>query len=460
MPQQQAENNSNRTTLEAFELSTQGLSSVNENCEDTKSLSPETKTSEPLMIVSSDDKSVLDVCPVEESLHEVKKVLSEIPEDDALVVDVNEKLLVEEEQSKKKGLFRHYLRCYYELWKTRLSSLVVFTAGCGYYAANKLHVISEEKDEIIKLVSSSPSRSSVVGFCIGTFLQAASANSFNEILEIERDKLMKRTFNRPLPRNKIGVPHAITQAVVAGAAGTFILYKYTNKETALLGLANLLLYVCVYTPTKPVHWINTWIGTLNGSLPPLMGVTAAMLPYSISKGLSTKSSSSWMSLIPSSDYNNKLLATGLFMFGSMYLWQITHFMAISYKCRRDYDIAGYKMLSISNPEAAATQSLLHSLALFPLCWSLPAFGVVPWWFAVVTTPINYYFLLKPAITFKKNVTYDNATRLFFKSLAHLSILYGLAMVAFKLQQSESYLNLADKASNFFSRSWESVKSLF
>ena len=396
-------------------------------------------------------------CPVEESLTEINQAIREQKkeaEDDAIVIDV-EKILAEEEELKKKGKLRRYMRCYFELWKTRLSSLVVFTTAGGYYAASNIHKISAEKDEILQLLGKQQNGSSVLALFVGTFLQSACANSFNEILEIERDKLMKRTFNRPLPRSRISVEHAVVQALIAGTAGTYILHRYTNKETALMGLANLLLYVCVYTPTKPLHWINTWVGTLNGSLPPLMGVTAAMLPLS-----SDKFSLANMFSANSSDYNRKLLATGLFMFGSMYLWQISHFMAISYKCRGDYAKAGYKMLSISNPQAAATQSLLHSVALLPLCWALPAFGVVPWWFAVLSTPINYYYLIKPSIVFKKDVTYDNATRLFFKSLYHLSFLYGFSILAFKMTQSDAYNKVADKVSNFFSDAWTSVKSLF
>lgn len=55
-----------------------------------------------------------------------------------------------------------------------------------------------------------------------------------------------------------------------------------------------------------MHPINTWIGTLNGSLPPLMGCTAAT--------------------------NTIFHPTGMYMFLALYLWQIVHFMAISYKC--------------------------------------------------------------------------------------------------------------------------------
>ncbi len=149
--------------------------------------------------------------------------------------------------------------------------------------------------------------------------------------------------------------------------------------------------------------LNTWVGTVNGSLPPLMGSSAAT--------------------------GNVTDPMGLFLFGVMYLWQITHFMAINYKCKSDYGRAGYRMLANENPSLAATHALLHSALLFPICWALPVLNVAPWWFAAVSTPINYHYLLKPSIDFKRDINYDKATRLFFKSLAHLSLLFGATVAA-------------------------------
>lgn len=87
------------------------------------------------------------------------------------------------------------------------------------------------------------------------------------------------------------------------------------------------------------------------------------------------------------------------------------------------------MLSIYAPERAATHALVHAALIFPLCWILPFFGVSPW-FALLTTPINYYLMFKPALEFKKEVNYSNATKLFFKSLGHLSVLFTVQVITF------------------------------
>jgi len=162
---------------------------------------------------------------------------------------------------------------------------------------------------------------------MGTFMQAAAANSINQVLEIERDGLMTRTHKRPLPTTRISKLHSILQALLIGTTGTLILYYKVNPLTSLLGLSNILIYTSIYTPWKIFHWSNTWIGTITGSIPPLMGAVAAL--------------------------NELWNPLGLFCFGSLFFWQIPHFMAICYKCRSDYERAGYEMLAIRDPKKSS-----------------------------------------------------------------------------------------------------------
>jgi len=126
-----------------------------------------------------------------------------------------------------------------------------------------------------------------------------------------------------------------------------------------------------------------------------------------------------------------------FLFSSLYLWQIPHFMAISYKCQSDYRHAGYSMLPIHNPGAAATQAVLHSVLMLPLCVYASSNGMLPFWFSLISLPINYYLQLRPAIAFKRDINYKNATSLFWCSLAHLPILFGSIVLASWVARKES-----------------------
>lgn len=48
-----------------------------------------------------------------------------------------------------------------------------------------------------------------------------------------------------------------------------------NPLTAALGVFNLALYTAVYTPMKRLSIANTWVGSVVGAVPPLMGWAAS-----------------------------------------------------------------------------------------------------------------------------------------------------------------------------------------
>jgi protoheme IX farnesyltransferase len=69
--------------------------------------------------------------------------------------------------------------------------------------------------------------------------------------------------------------HAIGFAAVSGAVGAAVLYIGVNPLTAALGVFNLALYTSVYTPMKRLSIANTWVGSIVGAIPPLMGWAAS-----------------------------------------------------------------------------------------------------------------------------------------------------------------------------------------
>lgn len=157
---------------------------------------------------------------------------------------------------------RGSLKTYAELSKLRLSSLVVVTTFAGFSCAG---VDIYDLTNVATMVSAS----------VGTALCAASAGTFNQVLEIDRDAKMKRTFHRPLPSGGVSSTKAAIFGLSTGALGTGLLYSMTNPVVAGLGLANILLYAGPYTLSKPHTEWNTWIGAIVGAVPPVMGWAAA-----------------------------------------------------------------------------------------------------------------------------------------------------------------------------------------
>jgi len=95
------------------------------------------------------------------------------------------------------------LKIYASLSKFRLSSLVVVTSGAGFICAGPAAFDLQ----------------TMAGACFGTGLCAASASTFNQVWEIDRDKEMKRTQKRPLPTGEVSKFEASTFGVTTGLAG-------------------------------------------------------------------------------------------------------------------------------------------------------------------------------------------------------------------------------------------------
>eukprot|EP00672_Neobodo_designis_P007383 CAMPEP_0174878532 /NCGR_PEP_ID=MMETSP1114-20130205/82803_1 /TAXON_ID=312471 /ORGANISM="Neobodo designis, Strain CCAP 1951/1" /LENGTH=414 /DNA_ID=CAMNT_0016113921 /DNA_START=43 /DNA_END=1287 /DNA_ORIENTATION=+ len=229
------------------------------------------------------------------------------------------------------------------LGKQRLSAFVTSTASAGY------------------VLCGGTSLPMLTAVTLGTYLQSLSANTSNQCIEIENDRMMKRTHKRPLVTGAITRPAAIALAAAELAAGTGLLAATGGTTVAALGVANWVMYVCVYTPLKRVSTTNTWWGAIVGAVPPVMGGVAAAGSLSAAA-----------------------MPPAYLLGGVLFVWQIPHFMSLAYHCRRDYEHAGFKMLPYSNPRRASIYAVSLSVIMAGLTLpGLPMAGMVvePWFYA-------------------------------------------------------------------------------
>ncbi|XP_067860385.1 protoheme IX farnesyltransferase, mitochondrial isoform X2 [Heptranchias perlo] len=147
---------------------------------------------------------------------------------------------------------------YARLSKIKLTALVATTASAGFAMAPVPFDLS-----CFFLAS------------IGTGLASCAANSINQFFEVPFDSNMNRTKNRPLVRGQISPLHAVSFAVACSVPGIALLTFGVNPLTGALGAFNLFLYTCCYTPMKRLSILNTWVGSVVGAIPPVMGWTAA-----------------------------------------------------------------------------------------------------------------------------------------------------------------------------------------
>ena len=312
--------------------------------------------------------------------------------------------------------FPRLLSVYAQLAKARLTTLVVLTAMSSF-------ALSPISTTVPVLLSTA----------LGTTLCSASANTFNQIQEVPYDAQMARTRNRPLARRAITPLHAMGFAVVTGVAGPVLLWTCVNPLTAVIGTANIVLYAGVYTYLKRVSVLNTWVGSVVGGLPPLMGWTACsghILPDTsepLKLFLPSFLTSPDMAALPAiAAMDNILSPIALFLF--LYSWQFPHFNSLSHFVRTSYAQAGYRMLSLVNPPLNALVSLRHSLLLVSICSILfPLSGLTTWAFAL-TSLVPNALCVKYSWTFWKQPNDKTARKVFWASLWYLPVVMGLAMV--------------------------------
>jgi protoheme IX farnesyltransferase len=117
--------------------------------------------------------------------------------------------------------------------------------------------------------------SSILLVSIGILLQAIASSVLNQLQEIDLDRKMNRTHNRPLPTGKISITASIAFFSLTLIAGTALIYFYGNLLASIVGLFTIFWYNVIYTYAKRITAFAVVPGSLTGALPPFIGWTAA-----------------------------------------------------------------------------------------------------------------------------------------------------------------------------------------
>ncbi|HKR96758.1 MAG TPA: heme o synthase, partial [Candidatus Angelobacter sp.] len=229
---------------------------------------------------------------------------------------------------KKQSLLGDYL----QLFKVRVTALIVVTAWTGFYmGAAKTGVSSLSWTLLYALV--------------GIGITCAGSAALNEVFERKIDALMRRTRNRPLPAGRMSLATGLTAGILATVAGSVFLAISTNVLTGILAFATAVIYLALYTPLKRISPISTFVGAFPGAMPPLLGWTAI---------------------------RGKMEIEGVFLFLIVFFWQFPHFQAIAWMYRDDYEAAGIKMLPVVDK---AGHSVIRQMLAY--CSTLVSVSLVP-----------------------------------------------------------------------------------
>lgn len=232
-------------------------------------------------------------------------------------------------------------------------------------------------------------------------LVGASSSVFNQVLERETDRLMRRTATRPLPAERMSVRDAVVFGAVLGLLGVAGLTWCFQPLSALLALSTLASYVLVYTPLKRHTSLNTVVGAIPGAMPPLLGFVAL-----------SGHAGSW----------------GWMLFATLFAWQFPHFFAIAWLYQEEYRRAGMRMLP-ALPGAsglAGRQALLYSLVLLPVSL-IPAVRGEAGPVTVVAALVLGGAYLASSAAFAWRETRASARAVLLVSLFYLPLLYAAVL---------------------------------
>jgi len=253
-------------------------------------------------------------------------VISPVQEDHAVASTLAER--PQSHEHLRAGETASRIADYAELFKVRVTSLVVLTAWAGFYLGSMRSGISSMQPGLIAAL-------------VGIGLVSAGSAALNEALERKLDAKMIRTAQRPMASGRISLPHGLLLGMIAVIAGSLWLTLETNLVTGTLTLITAFSYVAVYTPLKQHTTLATFIGAFPGAMPPLLGWTAA------------RGSIEWPAVA---------------LFAILFVWQFPHFMAIAWLYKEDYGRAGIRMLPVVQPDGWSTvlEALTYAVLMIPV----------------------------------------------------------------------------------------------
>ena len=278
------------------------------------------------------------------------------------------------------------VEAYYELTKPSITFMILISTALGYYMGgngivNYIHFFY-----------------TILGSC----LISSGSGALNHFAEADSDKIMRRTNLRPIPAGLISAENAMLFGIALILSGSAILYWIINPLTCLLALITSLMYLFIYTPLKKLTWLNTSVGAIPGSIPPIGGWVAA---------------------------TGRLDPEAWILFAILFFWQHPHFYAIALMFKDDYKKAGLKMLPVTEPDGSRTnrQIIWHSFLLIPVS-VVPVYigilGMIYFWSAII---LGVGYLISGFIL-AKQYSVDNARFVLRVSVFYLPILFLTIMI--------------------------------
>ncbi len=277
-----------------------------------------------------------------------------------------------------------------KLIKFRLTFLVVFSASISFIIAVKAN-----GGNTWGSLYSTTMWINWLKLVAGGFLVTGAANCFNEIIEVDYDRLMKRTMDRPMPAGRMTTGQGLVLGLGMGIAGTYLLGSL-NILTGLLSVFSILLYAFAYTPLKRKSPIAVFVGAIPGALPALIGYVAGQ-PH------------------------GRIDQIALILFSIQFIWQFVHFWAIAWVLDDDYKLAGFRLLpSQKRDRTSAVITVIFAVILVPVSLLPTIYGYGGYYVGGVSLICSLIFLYQ-SVGLLRTLQIPEARKLMFGSFFYLPV---------------------------------------
>jgi protoheme IX farnesyltransferase len=277
-----------------------------------------------------------------------------------------------------------------KLIKMRLTLLVVFSASVSFIIAVKAN-----GGNTWGSLYSTTMWINWLKLVAGGFLVTSAANCFNEVIEVDLDRLMKRTMDRPMPAGRMATGQGLVLGLGMGMAGTYLLGTL-NILTGLLSVFSIILYAFAYTPLKRKSPIAVFVGAIPGAMPALIGYVAGQ-PH------------------------GRIDEIALILFSIQFIWQFPHFWAIAWVLDDDYKLAGFRLLPTGKRDrVSALITFIFTIILLPVSL-LPTFYQHGGYVVGAVSLVMSIIFLYQAYNLLRTLEINAARKLMFGSFFYLPI---------------------------------------
>jgi len=236
---------------------------------------------------------------------------------------------------------------------------------------------------------------------IGGTLAAGAANAFNMVIEVESDRLMKRTDKRPIASGTLSEKQATVFAFIIAILSLLVFLLFTTALATLLTFVAIVLYVVFYTmwlkrrTSQNIVW-----GGLAGCMPVIIG---------------------WAAI------TNSVSLTAWLFFFQIFFWTPPHFWALAIKYKDDYAAAGIPMLPVvATIKSVQKQMWFHTIFMTITSILVLVSAHMPWWSYVITGLLALGFGYQ-LLQISGSGSEKSALMVFHWSITYLSV-YSLVLV--------------------------------